>query len=290
MILKNEFLTAEIADRGAELKRLTENDGGREIIWRGNEKIWSGSSPWLFPVVGRLREDRFEKDGRYYPMAMHGFALNSEFRSETVSDCRGIFHLEDTAETRSIYPWQFDMLVDYILNGRNLDICCKITGRNPEPMYFSLGAHPGFNCGEGDRLLFGAEESVRIFRLEKARHLTRNEPECLWQGNEMVLSPKLFQNGAMILENPASTRITLQRTNGERVTLRYDPVEYLGLWSMPGQMNYVCIEPWHGVDSPDGQGVQRLEEKPGIQTLRPGECFEMRLSVQTGSEGYDSGK
>ena len=53
--LKNELLTIKVAEMGAELQSIKDNDG-REYMWQAGEK-WPRHSPILFPIVCSVNND-----------------------------------------------------------------------------------------------------------------------------------------------------------------------------------------------------------------------------------------
>ena len=75
--LDNGALRATVRLRGAELCSLQDCATGEEFIWQNGSGAWAGSSPILFPVVGRVREGFFTHQGQAYPMGVHGFASHS---------------------------------------------------------------------------------------------------------------------------------------------------------------------------------------------------------------------
>jgi len=65
--LRSGELVAEVAALGAELVRLTFR-GGTELLWRGDAASWTGQSPILLPVVGRVREGAVRVGAEALPM------------------------------------------------------------------------------------------------------------------------------------------------------------------------------------------------------------------------------
>ena len=70
-IIQNEILKAEIALKGAELKGLSGND--IEYIWKGNPKYWNRSAPFLFPIVGTLKDKETYINGDLFKMDLMVF-------------------------------------------------------------------------------------------------------------------------------------------------------------------------------------------------------------------------
>ena len=54
--LSNDHLKVAINSFGAEI--ISINKDGKELIWEGNEKFWTGHSPVLFPICGGLKDDK----------------------------------------------------------------------------------------------------------------------------------------------------------------------------------------------------------------------------------------
>ena len=65
---ENKFFTLGVKEMGAELTSLKSKKTGIEYIWEGNTDIWYGQSPILFPVIGRLLDDKYRLNGKEYSM------------------------------------------------------------------------------------------------------------------------------------------------------------------------------------------------------------------------------
>lgn len=280
VLIENDFLQAIVSPAGAELKSLTLKRTNHQLIWQGDPKIWKDSSPWLFPIVGRLKNGFFSYKGRKYEPGMHGFARNCLFAAKVVNEHEVGFTLRDTPETLHLFPWPFELSIDYRLIEKSLAITVQVVNTGKEPMMFSLGAHPGFNASPGDRLIFEAVEQLPIYRLDPALDLlSLTADECL-SGNELLLDKKLFIKDAIFLKGPRSQSIELIRSGAPCIRLRFPKVPYLGLWCKPSaNVPYVCIEPWYGVDDSVNSNPD-IAAKEGINTLAPGSAFSMDLRIE----------
>lgn len=103
-------LSAAINPFGAELTHLRDADG-RELMTDADPAFWTGHAPLLFPIVGRLNGDVLHIDGADYPMKQHGFARRSLFTLVEQSATHAVFLLQDSAETRAVYPFAFALRV-----------------------------------------------------------------------------------------------------------------------------------------------------------------------------------
>ena len=274
--IENEYLTAQIDDMGAQLHSLVTKDDGFEYLWQGNPDIWYGQAPVLFPVIGQLYEDKFRYDGKEYPLAKHGFARKMLFEAADVEGARAVFILRSNDETRGMFPFEFEFAVCFELVGRAIKVTHTVTNLDDKTMYFSLGAHPGFNCAIGDYLEFEeSEEGAQVEKIDKENIIigTKFDVE-LEEGRRLRLTPELFAEDALIFSDLNSNIVTLKSDNSER-TVRFDfgDAPFLGIWAKPNAP-YVCIEPWYGVND-DRIRYEDVSQKRGIQSLEPEESFDL---------------
>jgi galactose mutarotase-like enzyme len=118
IVIRSERLVAEISPHGAELMRLQDRDG-KDLLWDGCEKWWTGRAPLLFPIVGRLPNDAALFDGEALPMRQHGSREISNFSvvGARVSECR--FGLAPNDETRQQFPFDFLLEVAFAIERRD---------------------------------------------------------------------------------------------------------------------------------------------------------------------------
>ncbi len=274
--IENEYLTAQIDDMGAQLHSLVTKDDGFEYLWQGNPDIWYGQAPVLFPIIGQLAEDKFRYDGKDYPLAKHGFARKMMFEAADVEGARAVFILRSNEETLGMFPFNFEFAVCFELVGRAIKVTHTVTNLDDKTMYFSLGAHPGFNCAIGDYLEFEeSEEGAQVEKIDKENIIigTKFDVE-LEEGRRLRLTPDLFAEDALIFSDLNSNVVTLKSDNSSR-TVRFDfgDVPFLGIWAKPNAP-YVCIEPWYGVND-DRIRYEDVSQKRGIQSLEPEETFDL---------------
>lgn len=280
LVIENDILKAAISPVGAELKCLQMKKTGLSLVWEGNPDIWSGSAPWLFPFVGRLKDGGFEYRGHWYKLEKHGFARKSLFEAENLNKSEALFILFQTPETLRSYPWPFKLMMTYSIEGCSLKMKAQVINTGSDTMPFSLGAHPGFYASFGDQILFDESEDLPVYRLNQSMQLLDPEPKEHFSGKELSLSPALFADDAMILKHPRSRVLTLARKAAPDIRVSFPQVPYLGLWCKPGPiLPYVCIEPWYGVDDATNATASILE-KEGINILEPGQEFSMDLTIE----------
>lgn len=278
--IKNEYLTARISDLGAELKCLISGD--KHYIWEGDPKFWDGSSPVLFPICSGLIDDTYYYRGEKFTMPKHGFAMNKMFEVESKSNSEVTFLLKDSIETLAVYPFHFEFRITYTLFEKKLLVKYKIRNTGENKMYFSVGAHEGYNCPGGiedyDIILPKKTDLIHTF-LTPSNTLGFDKAVILASGDVLPLDYKYFAEDALIFEKIDFSSLMLKnRKTGESVMITFEGFPYLLLWTRPGAP-YICVEPWCGITDREGAD-QNIETKQGIECILPSQAFERTHSIE----------
>ena len=277
--IENEFLTAQINDFGAELHSLRAKEDGHEYIWQGDPAVWTGQSPVLFPIIGRLLDDTYRYNGTAYSMPKHGFARKRAFTLVSCERNEAVFMLRSDGETRACYPFDFELYVKFMLGGKTLRVLHTVVNKNDGEMYFSLGAHPGFNCALGDRLEFDKNETVDTETIDSDSIRLAEKTPVLRNERTVTITEHVFDRDALILSGLRSKAVTLRtQTHAHEVRLTFGDVPYLGIWAKPGAP-YVCIEPWCGVND-DRRPRADISEKDAIVRLPAGSIFDLAYTAE----------
>ena len=284
--IQNSQLCVTIDSLGAQLMSITAADG-TEYLWGGDEAYWRNRAPNLFPYVGRLTEGRCTYGGKSYEMTRHGFANRTQFSALESGADHITLHMEDSGETRAVYPFAFAFDLVYALSGSTLSVTYRVTNRDGKEMYFGLGAHPSFRVplepGKAftDYRLTFAQPCQPWQVLMSDDYLINGQeaPYPLEGGRSMPLRHDLFDHDAIILKNMDRT-VTLSAGEGSRgVTVSYPRMRYLGIWHKPeSDAPYVCLEPWLSLPSRHGV-VEDLSQQNDLMALCPGETYENRWTV-----------
>ena len=144
--LENEQIEVTVNIHGAELRSLKSKADGQEYLWNADAKYWGRTSPVLFPFVGGVKNKVYRHEGKEYPMNQHGFARDMDFTLISRSTDEAWLALEDTDETRKVYPFHFHLEIGYRLEGTAVRVMWKVKNTNEKNMYFAIGAHPAFFC------------------------------------------------------------------------------------------------------------------------------------------------
>ncbi len=268
--IENDFFTCEIDDMGAQLHSLKSKENGKEYIWQGNPDIWYGQAPVLFPVIGQLINDKYFYNGTEYTMPKHGLARKLLFKVKECEGSKAVFSLESDENTLASYPFDFEYLVTFELKGKALVNTMTVVNKTDGEMYFSVGAHPAFNCNVGDVIEFEQPETLATERIDKENLIIDEKFPLIENSREIEITKEIFEPDALILSGMKSKKL---RIKGEdEIEFTFGDCPFLGIWAKPGAP-YVCIEPWYGVN--DGREVKSdISLKRGIQHLNKGETFE----------------
>ena len=274
--IENEFLTCEIDDMGAQLHSLILKENGKEYIWQGNPEIWYGQAPVLFPIIGQLIGDKYRYNGKEYTMPKHGLARKLPFAVKECGGAKAVFSLESDENTLKSYPFEFELLVIFELCGKSLVNTMTVINKTDGEMYFSIGAHPGFNCKVGDIIEFEKPETLSTERIDKENLIIPEKFPLIENSREIEITKEIFEPDALILSDMKSEKLRIKGEN--EIEFTFGKCPFLGIWAKPGAP-YVCLEPWYGVN--DGREVKNdISEKRGIQKLGKGGEFSFSWTAE----------
>lgn len=283
--IENEFLIAQVDTLGAELCSLRRKEDGAELIWQGDARYWSGHAPTLFPITGKLRDLRFEWEGKSYEMPPHGFAKDREFHVRHSAPDRVEMTLEANGETLRQYPFLFCFSCTFLLFEGGISIVRQVRNTGDKTMYFSMGEHLGLSLApwadtlESCELVFPAPQTAENWRLDKGL-LTEKEP-FLNGAQTMSLSKEAFREyGCFVLQGLSAPWAALRRRGakkGVRVSIGGFPA--VVVWSPDNEGAFVCVEPWQGLPS-KARGGYNLADRPCILSLPAGESYEYTVTVE----------
>ncbi|MCO6162849.1 aldose 1-epimerase family protein [Flavobacterium sp. NRK F7] len=276
--LKNKYLSASIHSKGAELQTLVKNNCN--YIWEIDTDYWNKTSPILFPIVGRLKEDTYLYEEKEYQLSRHGFARDYEFSVIHQTDTETIFSFTYNSETLVKFPFEFELQLSYTLNESCLTIGYQVKNLGISKMPFSIGAHPAFaipNAFEEYKLCFNKKERFESYVLEN--DLFSGQTKTITSVEECIpLEYRLFEEDALVFKNLHSSEVTLSHLNKPILKMDYREFPYLGIWTK-NKAPFLCIEPWLGLaDHKDTSG--HIQEKEGIQWLASKCNYECKFSIE----------
>lgn len=277
-IIKDKNYSVSVHHLGAELESF--NKENTNYIWTIDENYWNKTSPVLFPIVGRLKNDSYTLNEKEYKLPRHGFARNYAFEVLEKSENSVVFSLKESEETLKVFPFEFELQLKYVLENNKLTLTYTVFNNSKEKMPFNIGAHPAFSIPtnfEDYSLQFNKEE---IFE----SHLLENE---LFNGKtininsekgKIPLNYSLFKNDALVFKHLESNEISILKNNNPYIKVNFEGFPFLGIWTKKNAP-FICVEPWNGhADEVSTNGI--IKNKKGIQLLNSKECFIISLSIE----------
>lgn len=284
--IKNDYLTVEISDAGAELQSIKSADG-TEYLWQGDPTYWRDKAPNLFPYIARMTDGKYTVNGKEYEMNIHGFVKYMTLAVETQEAASVTFRLDSNEETRARYPFEFTYRITYSLDGNRLITTNSVENKGEGKMYFAIGGHPGFNVPLEDGLAFedyylefsNPARPNRIGFTDKCFLTSHDDIYTLENDTKLPLTHEMFVNDAIVLKNAARS-VKLASDKGKKsVTVDYPDFRYIGFWQKYGcGAPYVCVEPWSALPSRDGI-VEELPQQADITSLDAGKTHENTWTI-----------
>ena len=276
--ISNSKISASINSIGAELIRLEKDN--KNYIWTVDETYWNKTSPILFPIVGRLKNDSYSINNTTFELPRHGFARNYDFQIVNQTENSVLFQLESNSETLKNYPFDFQLQLEYLLEDNTLKMNYSVVNKSNETMPFSIGAHPAFaidNNFSDYSLRFNKDDKFISFELENEQ-FNNSFKEINTIKNTISLDYSLFEKDALVFKHLNSDELTLLENGQEVLTVQFEGFPYLGIWTKPNAP-YLCIEPWCGLaDNVNHNG--ELSIKEGINLLEKEATFKRTMTIR----------
>lgn len=281
--IRSNLLAVKVNSFGAEVCSVKNNEG-LEFIWQANKDVWARHAPVLFPIVGKLKDNFFIHEGKKYELPQHGFARDMEFEVLEQSDNSCTFQLLSNNDTKAKFPFEFKFQISYSVNENTLETQYKIINPSGTTIYFSVGAHPGFNCpllpSETFEDYYLEFESGTFFKTQLNNGLRTDGIESLKLiDQKLFLTNNLFDSDALVFENKQINSISLcSSTSNHKITLQCKDWPYFGIWAKKGNQQFICLEPWYGIADHENS-TNGLSKKDGGIQLAANSEFKAQFSL-----------
>jgi len=244
----------QFSGAGGDQLRVVPERGGLLTGWRcgGEERLYfdaerfanqsnsvRGGIPVLFPVCGNLPGNQLVLPQGRFPMAQHGFARDLPWQLEPLASSDGIrLTLMDSPATQAVYPFCFQLSLDYRLEPGALAIRAEVEHREAafgaDPMPFALGLHPYLQVESLAQARVEGLPEQCWDHLSAAEVATADQLVRLAQGVDLrVELPSGVASGPRVRTGPHA-EVELQME---------PPFEHAVLWSDPPRP-MLCLEPW----------------------------------------------
>ena len=280
--ISNGNLSCTICEIGAEIVSLKSMKTECEYLWQNDTNVWSGSAPILFPIVGRLNTGKYTIEGKEYTLPTHGFARSEHFKVKQQCESSITFSLNENKSTLKVYPFKFQLNVTFTLEEQSLLVTYQVINQDSSALYFAIGSHPAFalpptEFSEGKCKLLFSEQENNYCCLIKNDLLSDDQHPVALIDKSLVLTPKLFEQDALIFRDINSSTITLAVNEQAILSVDTGNNKHLGLWAKPNSP-YACIEPWISTDE-TGKTPLELKDKPDLTCLLAGEKTENNYRI-----------
>lgn len=274
--------------QGAELTSIKHN--GREILHQGErvkdqngKAFWSRYAPILFPMVGKLKDNKTLIAGNEYHMTQHGFARDMDFEIIKKEKNEHKYKLIYSEETLAKFPFKFELYVTYKVKEDTLEVIYNVINVDDKEMLFGIGSHPAFICDYSSgnfELEFEKEETdIQFYKLTEGL-INNSSSENILHDNKIQLNKNIFDEDAIIMKKIKSNKIKLVNTLEQKDMLEFDYTGFpiLAIWAKQGAP-FVCLEPWFNTaDSITTDG--NFESKDNILRLNPNGKFECSYKIK----------
>ena len=215
---------------------------GEDILYLDRERFKEpnlsvrGGVPILFPICGNLRDNTYQHQGRNYTLKQHGFARDlpwqvSKQSSENAASLT--LELNSNEATRQVYPFDFQLIFTYQLQGNSLKIHQKVINLSPERMPFSIGFHPYFQVTDKTRLSFDIPSSQYLDQRSKTLHSYAGHFDFNLEEIDAAF-PQITRHQSSFSDS----------YHQRQIILGYDDLyTTIVFWTLKDK-NYICLEPW----------------------------------------------
>lgn len=283
--IKNTILTVTVSDKGAELFSVKGADG-HEYIWQGDERYWKDRAPVLFPVCGRILDNKYTTGGKEYSMKSHGFAKKCVFEVVEKSDTSLKMRLIPNEITKAEYPFDFELTADFKLNGSALDVSFTVKNTGDKALPYMLGWHPGFTL-EGDgainnfKLDFEGKDSLIWHPLQNGPFVRPEGENYALENQRYALNEEeIYANDTMIFVGTGDKTKLYSPDAKHSVEFSWsENLPYFCVWKDDhSKARFICLEPWSGVPA-DGVTPENFDTRK-MSRLSKGESETYSYNVK----------
>ncbi|MGL5951483.1 MAG: hypothetical protein ACRCZH_08690 [Cetobacterium sp.] len=281
--IENEKLVVLINRFGAELKSIMNKENGIEYIWPGTEGTFKKSAPNLFPFIGNIvtgvinyplgKEERVT-----LPMTKHGFARDVDFEVLELTETTVRLQLKPNAYTEEKYPYNFSLIVEYILIEDKVYHNYYVKNNGVIEMYYHIGGHTAFYCNyNGDKnfenyYIEFQKQECDLYKIdERNNSFLSSEVQRYSLPEKFMLSKEKFLKDALVFEGLNNNTVNIKHLNSSHgVEFTFENLNTLAIWTNVDSSEFICLEPWAGITD-FTENSNRVEERRHIQKLNSNE-------------------
>ncbi|MBW8349757.1 aldose epimerase [Bacillus sp. IITD106] len=222
-----------------------------------------GGIPILFPISGQLHNGEYEWEGTVYKMKNHGFARNLPWEvidTNTEGQASITIRLTSNEETKSAYPFEFEVIFTYILKDNQLQILQEYVNKSETAMPIYAGFHPYFKTANKN---LDYETDAKTYRDDND-----DEVKSVADGLDLTGKKESF---VLLDAEKKEIAFTLPEID-KKVTMEYGEVfKYVYLWTEQDQ-DFMCVEPWMAQ-------TDEMNRKEELFSIEKGESLKTHLTI-----------
>jgi galactose mutarotase-like enzyme len=281
--ISSDKLSVSISELGAELCSVKDLSTDYEFIWQANPAVWARHAPVLFPIVGKVYQNTLRVKEQEFSLNQHGFARDLLFEPIEIYTNLIKFMLVSSEKTKELFPYDFKFFISYEVIDETIIVSYSVLNTGNETMFFSVGAHPGFNLPNPKlnqyKIEFEVPENLDRYLLTDG--LQNQQVENLGiEQKWLSLDKSLFDKDAIVLKNLKSKWLKLVQTDGRfAIQLHFEGFPFMGIWSKLGNEEFICLEPWQGIADTFGFEGE-ITKKEGIIGLEAGKEISFTYAIE----------
>jgi galactose mutarotase-like enzyme len=232
-----------------------------EILYLDTERFANpelsvrGGNPILFPICGNLPDNTYSLNGKQYTLKQHGFArdLPWEVTEQTTTDKAALtLVLNSNEQTKSVYPFDFQVVFTYEIQGNTLSIQQQYNNLSSTPLPFSAGFHPYFLTGDKNQLEFAIPSQQ--YQDQKTKEIHPFNGNFDFSRDEIDFAfGQITSQSASVTDHSRKLKLTLDSD---------DIFSMLVFWTLKGKEFY-CLEPWTAPRNALNTGEKLTVLEPG---------------------------
>ncbi len=255
LTIENQNLKVVINELGAELTSVYDKATKLELLYQ-KDGVWPHQDVVMFPFIGPDKD--YVINGSHYSCpTQHGFARSLTFEQVALNGDSAVLRIQDTADTKSSYPFSFALTVTYALGKNGLKRSFLIENKGSEPLPFALGDHAAYKAHFGSAILHLGDAPLTY--LPRANFVLHNPLPFEKGGDVLLLKEDFAKYETIVLLNPRHP-ISLSTGFGEKIAYHFHS-PYIAIWSPSADSDFLCVEPWWGLPEYEGMPLEIKDRK-----------------------------
>jgi galactose mutarotase-like enzyme len=140
--LENEHISIQIKQLGAELCSYFDKETKREVIWQADPKFWKRHAPILFPIIGKVQNNKYKLGKDSFELSQHGFARDQNYKLVKQSEYSLTLETSNTLKTKSVFPFDFKLEIEFSIKEKVLKVITRVKNPSQKNIFFLYWGSP----------------------------------------------------------------------------------------------------------------------------------------------------